>query len=54
MDDSAITCDEIIESYDKKTEAIPINYTKNKAFFKIQNFYIFLAFLLITLALLMC
>ena len=54
-DDSAIMCDEIIESckedaggksYDKT------NFNKKKATFKAQNFYILLAFLLITIALL--
>ena len=28
MDDSAIMCDEIIESYDKETKAIPTNFNK--------------------------
>ena len=42
-----IICDEIIESYDGKTK-----FNKQKAIFKTQNFYILLAFLLITIALL--
>ena len=50
MDDSAITCDEVIESYNKET--IPTNFKEKKAIFKIQNLYILLAFLLITIALL--
>ena len=39
--------DEIIESYEKET-----NFNKKKATCKTQNFYILLAFLLITIALL--
>ena len=50
MDDSAITCDEVIESYDKETKNIPTNFSGKKAIFKMQNFYILLAFLLITIA----
>ena len=46
MDDSTIMCDEIIE------ETVPTNLNENKAICKTQNFYILLAFLLITLALL--
>ena len=52
MDDSVITCDELIESYDKETKTIPKNCKEKKAMCKTQNFYIFLAFLLITIALL--
>ena len=47
MDNSAITCDEIIESYNGKT-----NFRGKKVICKTQNFYILLAFLLITIALL--
>ena len=47
MDDSAIICDEVIESYEEET-----NLNENKAICKTQNFYILLAFLLITIALL--
>ena len=50
MDDSAITCDEVIESYNKET--IPISFKEKKATFRTQNFYILLAFLLITMVLL--
>ena len=46
MDDSAITCGEIIE------ETNPTNFNENNATCKTQNFYILLAFLLITFALL--
>ena len=52
MDDSAITCDAVIESYDKETKTIPTNFHEKKAFCKMQNFYILLAFLLITITLL--
>ena len=47
MDDSAITCDEIIESFDEE-----INFNEKKATCKTQSFYTLLAFLLITIALL--
>ena len=47
MDDSAITCDEVIEPYNEET-----NFNEKKAISKTQNFYILLAFLLITIALL--
>ena len=47
MDDLAIMSDEVIEPYDEET-----NFNENKATCKAQNFYILLAFLLITIALL--
>ena len=47
IDDSEITCDEIIESYDEE-----INFNEKKPTSKPQNFYILLAFLLITIVLL--
>ena len=37
MDDSAITCDEIIESYDKETKTIPTNFNEKKGTCKICN-----------------
>ena len=60
MDDSAITWDEVIESYDEDAEArsydekktITTNFNGKKATCKTQKFYILLAFLLITIALL--
>ena len=52
MDDLVITCDEIIESYDKETKAILANCNKKNATCKTRNVYILLAFLLITIALL--
>ena len=48
MDDSAITCDEITESNDEETKT---NFNEKKATCKMQNFYILLAFLLITIVL---
>ena len=55
VDDSVITCDEIIQSNDKNAEAKSnneTNFNEKKATFKTQNFYILFAFLLITIALL--
>ena len=53
MDDSAIICDEVMESYGGKTKAIPTN-SKNeeKTTLKTKNFYYLLAFLLIIISLL--
>ena len=51
IDDSAITCDENIEPYDEETKPIPTNFNEKKATCKIQNFYILLSFLLITITL---
>ena len=45
-------CDEVIESYDEETKTIPRNFNEKKATCKTRNFYILLAFLLITTALL--
>ena len=47
MDDSAISCDEIVESSDAET-----NFNEKKATCKKKIFYILLTFLLITLVLL--
>ena len=52
MDDSVIMCDEIIESYYEETKTILLSFNEKKATCKTQNFYILLAFLLITIALL--
>ena len=52
MNDSAIMCNEIIESYDKKTKTVPTNFNEKNITCKTQNFYILLSFLLITKALL--
>ena len=63
MDNSANKFDEIIESYDKEADAEAksndesrsydeTNLNENNVACKMQNFYILLAFLLITVALL--
>ena len=52
MDDSVIMCDGIIESYKEETKIISTNVNEKKATYKTQSFYILLAFLLITIALL--
>ena len=50
MDESAITCDEIIESYDEETKTISTYFNEKKATCKMEHCYILLAFLLITVA----
>ena len=52
MDESAITCNRIIESYNEETKTIPTNFNEKKANCKTQNMYILLAFLSITIVLL--
>ena len=60
MDNPMITCDEVIDpdaklspkDNDDETKTIPTNFNEKKATCKTQNFYILLAFLLITIALL--
>ena len=49
---SAIVCDEIIESYDEETKIVLTNFNENNIICKTQNFYTLLAFLLIAIALL--
>ena len=51
MDDLVITRDETIESTSEETKTITTNFNEKKATGKMQNFYILLAFLLITIAL---
>ena len=51
MDYSAITFDDVIEPYNKETKTISTNFNEKKATCKTRNFYILLAFLLITIAL---
>ena len=51
MGDSAFI-DEVIESYNEETKPIPINFNEKKATCKMENLFILLAFLLITIALL--
>ena len=52
MDDSTIIWDEVTKSYDEKIKTVPIGFYKKKVTCKMQSFYILLAFLLITIALL--
>ena len=52
MDNSAIMCDEVIESCSEETKTVPKILNKKKATCKTQNLYILLAFLLITITLL--
>ena len=52
MDDSAVTYDEVIESYDGETKTISTNFDEKKGICKMQNFFSLLVFLLITIALL--
>ena len=56
MDDSVITCDKIIDveakPYNEETKTIPTNFNEKQTTCKTQNFCILLAFLLITIALL--
>ena len=49
IDDSVITCDEIIE----ETRAVPADFNETNAICKIKKNCILLAFLLITIALLL-
>ena len=56
MDDSVITCDEIInaeaKSYDEKTKTVTTNVNEENIICETKKLYILLAFLLITIALL--
>ena len=53
MDDSAIPCDEIIETEGKSSnKETKTNFNEKEATCKTHNFYILLAFLLITVAVL--
>ena len=52
LDDSAIKCDEIIQSYDEETKTVSTNFNEKDINCNTQISYILLAFLLITIALL--
>ena len=52
MDGSMITCAEVINSFDEEIKTILTNFNEKKVTCKTQNFCILLAFLLITIALL--
>ena len=43
MDDSAIICVEIIESYDEQTKTVPASLNEENITCRTQNFYILLA-----------
>ena len=48
-DDSVITCDEVIKSYDEKIKTIPTNFDEKNITCKTQSFYILLTFLLVAI-----
>ena len=52
MDDSAIICDEVLQSNDEEIKTIPTNFNEEDITCKTQNFCVLLAFLLITITLL--
>ena len=52
MDDSAIFCDETLEPFDEGTKTISTDFNEKKATCKTQNLCILLAYLLVTIALL--
>ena len=51
MDDSGITCDEVIGSHNEETRTIPTNFDEKKATCKTKKIYILVAFLLATIVL---
>ena len=51
MDDSAIMCDEIIESYNEETKTVSTNFNEKNITCKTQTLHILLAFLLFNIAL---
>ena len=40
MDDSAIACDEVIDSYNEETKTIPKSFNEKKVTCKTRRFYI--------------
>ena len=52
IDDSMITCGEVIKSYNEEIKTMPTNLNEKKVICKTQNFYILLAFLLVLITLL--
>ena len=52
MDNSVIKCDKVIESYEEEIKTIPTNFNEKNVTRKTQSLYVLLAFLLITIALL--
>ena len=51
MNDSAITCDEIIKSWDEKIKTILTKFNEKKATCKMQSFYILPGNIIINIAL---
>ena len=51
-DDSTIICSEVIKPYEEEIKTISANFNEKKVTCKAQNVYILLAFLLITITLL--
>ena len=49
MDNSAITCDKVINTNDEETKAILTNFNERKVTCKTQNFHTLFAFLLIAI-----
>ena len=52
MDNSAIICDEVTESYYEETKTVPTDFNETNITCKTQNFYTLFAFLLIITGLL--
>ena len=52
IDDLGIICDRVIELYNEEIKTIRTNFNEKNATCEIENIYILLAFLLITIALL--
>ena len=50
MDDSAIMCHEVIQSYYEETKTVPTNFNEKNITCKTQHFDILLAILPITVA----
>ena len=44
MDDSAITCDEVIESYDEEIKTVPTNFNEKKQPVKCKTSIFYLHF----------
>ena len=51
MDDSRIICDQVIDPFNEEIKTIPTNLNEKEVTCKAQNFYSFLAFLLVAIAL---
>ena len=51
MDDSRIICDQVIDPFNEEVKTIPTNFNEKEVTCKAQNFYSFLAFLLVAIAL---